>query len=215
VGESEGTYELPDGSHDNRPHMLRRAGDVRAAMAALKGDARIDPERVGLIGGSQAGWVIPMACAEGGVAFAVILSGGATAFSRENLFSELTGELGSHAEAMSVAEALRRVRAHPQRDPDFRSELAAVRCPTLWLYGDQDRSNPTALCVEEIEAVRAETGNDFTVKRWPGSTHALLVGLYGGGAEALTLDSKVPRLYPVIGEWLAEKGMLAPRNAPK
>lgn len=209
VGESDGTYELPDGSHDNLPHMRRRAKDARAGVAALGADPRIDADRIGLMGASQAGWVIPLAASEGGIAFTVILSGGATALSFEGVFSDEARELDTGAELPTIEEALARTRDHVARDPDFRDEIAAMTGPALWVYGDRDRSNPTQLCVELIESIRAEHAKDFTIRRFPNGNHSLMECMWGGAAEIGGLRRRVPGLYDSVTDWLEDK-KLAP-----
>jgi dienelactone hydrolase len=205
VGRSGGSYTLPDGSRDNPAHMERRARDVRAALAALRARPDVDGERIGLVGVSQAGWVIPLAAEAGGVAAAIVLSGGLTPVSVEGVFSAVAGEDGSSADAKPIEECLVRARAHRPTDRDFRGALEALACPALWLYGDLDRSNPTELCVELIESVRAAHGNDFTVRRFPKAGHSLLTARYGGGAETGTLSAYDPSMHVTLEEWLATK----------
>ncbi len=208
VGASGGTYEMPDGGHDNLPHMRRRAGDVRAALAALAADPRIDGERIGLAGGSQAGWVIPMAAAQGDVFFTLILSGGATALSYEGIFSRVADEDGAGRGAISIEAALEQTRNHTALDPNFDEYFAAMQAPGLWLYGDKDRSNPTQLCVELIERIAAEHGRDFRIQRFPHGNHGLTWCRYGGATEAGAQDRNVEGLFEAIDTWLQEKQLL-------
>ena len=69
------------------------ADDVLACLNMLKKHPQVDPNRVGLFGGSQAGWIIPLACdKQKDIPFGVILSGPATSYGIEMYFSSLTGE---------------------------------------------------------------------------------------------------------------------------
>ena len=54
--------------------MDDRAGEVEAAMSYLATRADIDPDRIGLFGGSQAGWVVPKVAAHREVAFMILQS---------------------------------------------------------------------------------------------------------------------------------------------
>jgi len=54
--------------------MEQRAGEVLAAMARLAERADIDGDRIGLLGGSQAGWVMPMVPAHRSVAFVIAIA---------------------------------------------------------------------------------------------------------------------------------------------
>ena len=170
VGRSDGHYEMPDGGHDNLPHMQRRSGDVLSEVLALAERDDIDSERIGLVGASQAGWVIPMASGTGDVAFAIVLSGGATNVSIEGRFSSLAAEGESSADAAQVDELIEQLRSYEPRDPDFVAEFAGMECPGLWLYGAKDRSNPSRLCAELIEEIAAAEGKDFTVRMFRRAT---------------------------------------------
>ncbi|WP_170336165.1 alpha/beta hydrolase family protein [Ruegeria arenilitoris] len=56
--------------------MQDRADEVATAAAKLRSDARVQPERIGLMGFSQAGWVMPKAIAQhSGFTFMVSVSG--------------------------------------------------------------------------------------------------------------------------------------------
>jgi len=206
VGESDGEYELPDGGHDNHPRMARRAGDVRRAVAALGAHAGIDADQLGLCGASQAGWVIPQASGSGDVKFAITLSGGATALSYENVYSELADESDADGSSLSFEELIRRTRKHRARDPDFREHFAAMECPGLWLYGLRDRSNPSQMCIELIEEVAAETGRDFTLVSYPEANHSLLQCTIGGAQEARAMGTRAPGMFQTVADWLEERG---------
>lgn len=206
VGESDGRYEMPGGGHDNLPHMKRRSGDVRAGLAALAERSDIRSDRVGLIGGSQAGWVIPMAAADNPlVRFSVILSGGATNISIEGVYSRLAREDGSGVDAPTIESVLERTRAHKPRDPDFVDSFRAMHGPGLWLYGGKDRSNPSRLCIELLEGIRDEYDKDFTIHFFADGNHSLMQAVYGGAGESGALVRRVPGLFDIVGSWLAEQ----------
>ena len=88
------------------------AGDAAAAHAWLRGQQGIDPERVGLVGGSQSGWIIPLVAQKTpGVGF--IISGcGPTVSAGEEVYHEMLLNRG-----LSIAETGRRavVAAGPGR----------------------------------------------------------------------------------------------------
>ncbi len=204
-GGSGGRYTLPFGrGSDNQPHMQRRSTDVVAAVRALKARDDIDDGQVGLIGPSQAGWVMPMVAETGEVAFTVAISGGATELSIEGRFSNWADESGSGG--TPIEEVIARLREYEPPDYDFRPHFRAQKAPGLWLYGGKDRSNPAILCIEMIEQIRQDTGNDFTTHFFPDGNHGLSVANTGGAAESLTLKRLVPGLYRIISDWLEQKG---------
>ena len=221
TGESEGRYALNDGTHDNYSHMRRRALDVRAAVEALQARPDVIDGGVGLMGGSQAGWVQPMAAAGGDVAFTITLSGGATQLNLEGRFSRWADEGGSGGD--SIAELIERLRRVEPGGHDFRDDFRAQTAPGLWLYGGLDRSNPSRLCIEMIEEIARENGNDFSVRLFPEGNHALWAARTGGAAEYGTLERLVPGLVSTIDDWLQAQDLLpgpksslpAPATAPR
>ena len=211
VGESSGTYELPDGGHDNYPHMRRRSRDVLTTLRALAAREDIRSDRVGLVGGSQAGWVIPMASDTGEVAFTITLSGGATPVDVEGRFSDWAGEMDATSD--SIDALIERLRKYKPTGHDFTEDFAAQTAPGLWLYGGLDRSNPSLLCVEMIEGLRKTAGKDFTTRFFPSGNHGLMDARIGGMAEYGALQRQVPGLYEAIVEWMSAHGLLAPTEA--
>ncbi len=209
VGESGGDYRLPDGGRDNIPHMQRRAKDVLSAVRALKQDPRIIPDRIGLTGISQAGWIMPVVASAGENAFTITLSGGATQISREGLFSRLAGETRSDAGLPSVEKILPEVRALNSRDYDWSRDFRNQTSPGLWLYGLKDRSNPSLLCIEMIEGIAAEYGKDFTVAQFPNGSHGLFESRVSGPSERNVVSQYVPGLFSTIEGWLSDQGFLS------
>jgi hypothetical protein len=64
------------------------AGDALVAMALLRTEEGIDPERIGFWGVSQAGWVAPLAASRSrDVAFMILISGGGASPRESELFS--------------------------------------------------------------------------------------------------------------------------------
>jgi dienelactone hydrolase len=209
-GASGGSYTLPDGGRDNQPHMKRRSTDVLAALQALQKRDDIDAKTVGLVGGSQAGWVMPMVAEKGGVAFTVTLSGGATELSIEGRYSGLADERGSGGRP--VEELIEELRKYKPTDYDFRPHFIAQKAPGLWLYGGNDRSNPSVLCIELLEAIKRQHGNDFTIHYFPDANHGLLKAIHGGEAESSALPGFVPEMYTTVGDWLDSKGFTRKRQ---
>jgi uncharacterized protein len=85
----------------NNATLADLAGDVVAAVQALKTNPAIDPRHIGVIGHSNGGWVAPLAAAQSSdVAFLIVKSGSALPVS-ENILYELEMDmrgLGSFSE---------------------------------------------------------------------------------------------------------------------
>ena len=206
VGESEGRYAMPDGSTFTESFLRRRGADVASAMNALRKHPRIVDAPVGLIGVSQAGWVMPVAASQTDCSFTVSLAGGATPLSQEIYFSELTDELRSDASLMPIERALEKVRARTAEDHDWSDDFAAQRCPGLWLYGLNDRINPSRLAIEVLERVKAEHGKEFTIVSFPEGSHPLFESRLGGREERLVAERHVRGMFPTLEHWLEDHG---------
>jgi dienelactone hydrolase len=169
VGQSEGVCCPGDYGHFN---LL--AADAVGAVNTTRSLPGIDPHRVGLLGASQAGWIVPLATARSrSVAFTALADAPAVSQGEELLYSLLTGEEGGGGGVLSKqAIAYRLKRAGPSGfDP--RPSLAQMSVPGIWAYGGADKSIPTDDCAEVIRSLKAN-GKDFTVVVFPGAGHGLL-----------------------------------------
>src|SRR5262245_23928124 len=88
VGASGGTYEGVGVANSERMFELL-AGDMAAGRAFLASRPEIDARRIGLIGASQAGWIVPAAAARGGAWCMVLLSGPTVSVGEEIFYSDL------------------------------------------------------------------------------------------------------------------------------
>jgi uncharacterized protein len=158
------------------------AGDAAAAVKLLGRRADMDAKRIGLVGASQAGWIIPIASGLATeIRFAVVLSGPTTSVGLEIFFSDLA-ELTSTplAEVLPKLDLLQGAHGF---DPI--ETLRTDRVPTLWLYGIEDRSIPVQRCMEIHQTLRQQYDVPFTVRAFPGVGHALS-----------------PTIWPEVQSWL-------------
>src|SRR5262249_33676542 len=179
--------------------------DAQAEARYLAKLPQVDPRRVGLLGDSQAGWIIALAASrEPAIRWAVPLVGPTATVLETDLWGALAGKGGSPPSG-SRSEMLAQVRQRGPGGFDPVPYLRDLRIPVFWAFGDDDRNVPTELCVERLEALRA--GHDYT---WTvlHMTHALLelpTGLY----TSLTASRGfAPGLYPAIGAWLTSRGIV-------
>jgi dienelactone hydrolase len=146
------------------------ARDASRGMETLLQRSGIDPRHVGFAGGSQAGWIIPVALGMSrGASFAVIFSGPTVTVGEENRYSDLV----EHASG-TVAEGhkdLESYRGPYGFDPD--TYVRAITVKTLWLYGAEDRSIPTLRCLPIFDEMRRAGRTNHTVKVYPGLGHSL------------------------------------------
>jgi len=196
VGQSGGTFP---GSRADDATVAALAADAQAQVRFLASLPQIDAARVGLLGDSQAGWVIALAAArERAVRWAVPLVGPTTTTAETDLFTQLAGAERNPPSA-TRAQMLAEVRASGPAGFDPLPSLRSLSIPVLWVYGDDDRNVPTELCVERLESLAA--GHDFTwvVLRM---THALIDlpnGLYSSLPQSRGFTAT---LFPTVGDWL-------------
>ncbi len=198
VGESTGRFEEVR-TETSEQQLRGNADDVLACLEVLKKHPLVDPKRVGLFGGSQAGWIIPLAAdVRKDIPFSVILSGPATSYGIEMYYSSLTGEgqrAGAGLSADEIEQRLNSYNGLAGYEP--LSVLARSTMHTLWLFGERDIDIParrSAMTLRELQ----RRGAPFTVKVYPNGNHNLED--YETGKE---LD-----LWPDIINWLRERQVL-------
>lgn len=174
------------------------ADDAAAALQFLAAWPGIDPKRVGFHGGSQGGWTVPLAMyRHPGAAFAILVSAPATTVGQTDLWAGISGH-GDQLPTETTDQMLAAVRAnHAGFDP--LPALQALNAPTLWLLGANDRTVPTAVCVEILDSLHKP---NFTVQLLP-TGHGLLVNATGLNAGDSQSPGLAPELVPTIKAWSA------------
>jgi pimeloyl-ACP methyl ester carboxylesterase len=171
AGESEGSCCPGDQSHFN---LL--AADADGAVNAMRTRAEIDPERIGFLGTSQAGWVVPLAVvrSHNRVAFTALASGAAVTTHEEEQWSKLAGEEDANPAPLTSAKKAEITRQLRPSGFDPRPLLGRMTVPGIWVYGRQDRSIPAEKSAATLERLRKSQGKDFTVVLFPHAGHGLL-----------------------------------------
>jgi pimeloyl-ACP methyl ester carboxylesterase/L-ascorbate metabolism protein UlaG (beta-lactamase superfamily) len=167
VGESTGEYSSV-GPRNSQQMFDALAEDMAAGVRFLRSHADIDGARVGLVGRSQAGWIIPVAAAIVQPAFMLILAGPTVSVGEENFYSSI------------VEQTVRPLDDGYKTLPSFRGErgfdprpvLEALTVPGLWLLGERDRSIPTPATVAILDELVAR-GKPFDRVVFPGADHDL------------------------------------------
>ena len=165
VGKSGGEYSK------DFDHMTVLAGDLVAAVDFVKGDPRIDASRIGLMGGSQAGWVIPEAAVRSDdVSFVILLSAPTVTGQQANYWDQIADDA-----SLSIAELEQIFRefdpSGPQLDP--RPHLEQLDVPGLWIYGEEDRIVPAGPSIAILEELVGALGKPFTIRTFPGVGHSI------------------------------------------
>jgi pimeloyl-ACP methyl ester carboxylesterase len=178
VGDSEGLFiEIADlGNQTSEWRLPQLAGDALAAVAFLQNLEEIRPDQIGLMGGSQNGWTIPLAASQSGApAFAVIVSGATVSVGEEGLYSELTEDVDPLPDDENLRAELSAKLAgfDGVRGFDPRDALEAMSIPGLWILGDRDGSMPARESRAILENIIAEYDKDFTILYLPDAGHRL------------------------------------------
>jgi hypothetical protein len=185
VGDSEGVF-VEVGTENGGWRLPQLADDALAGVAFLRGLDEIDPERIGLMGGSQAGWVNPLAASRSDdVAFVVSVVGPTVTVGEEIFYSDLTGgdvrlpEM-SEEERQALSDQFATYDGAPGFDPRPAIEMMTV--PGLWLWGEIDASIPTPESKAILEGIIAEHGKDLAFVSYPDQGHDI-------GPEAYLADA--------------------------
>lgn len=175
VGESTGEYDNV-GVRTSPDRMPLLGRDALAALRVLERRPGFDRGRLGFVGLSQAGWIIPSAMAgarDGEVRWAVIKSGPAGSVGQEDAYSEATGDGFRPHEDLTTAQIDARVEAY-DGPPGFDNlpSLRAIQSPMLWLLGEADESIPVRHTLRNLQAL-VRAGAPITIRTYPGADHAL------------------------------------------
>jgi uncharacterized protein len=199
-GESGGTYL---GDFAGEQAIAGYAADVVAGGKFLASQPSIDAHRIGLFGGSQAGWVIPRAVVTGGslFSFAVILSGPVVSQGESDLYASLCYQ-GSRTPDMTPEQIDAAVRAAGPSGVDPRPDLRRLHIPMFWVYGGLDQNQPTRLDIPALENLKAGTGADFSWVIFPHANHGLVDTKTGLNSEAAASPAFAHGLFASLATWL-------------
>ena len=167
VGESTGEYAGVGTRNSVRMFGLL-AADMAAAARFVRGQPGIDGTRVGLVGVSQAGWIIPLAAAEAKPAFMILLVGPTVSVGEENFYSDLVEN-----NSLPLEDAYTKLPSFVgERGFDPRPVLESLDVPGLWLLGAEDRSIPTPATAAILDDL-AKQGKPFARVVFPDVGHDL------------------------------------------
>jgi dienelactone hydrolase len=167
VGDSTGEYASvgPVDSHERIPAL---AWDMVAGVKFLRSRREVDRNRVGLVGGSQAGWVIPHAARLAEADFMIVLVGPTVTVGQEIYYSQFAE--GTDIPLARLRDVIRGYTGPRGFDP--RPDLDALDVPGLWLLAGADRSIPTDATVRILDELIA-SGRPYRRKVYPGAAHSL------------------------------------------
>ncbi|HET9316013.1 MAG TPA: prolyl oligopeptidase family serine peptidase [Vicinamibacteria bacterium] len=179
VGQSTGTFEAPGLLNSDRLLPIL-AGDMVAGVDFLRSRPEIDPSRIGLMGISQAGWIIPLAAERSPhVRYMVLVVGPTVPVGIEIYYSDLAEGTTTSFDELSA----RLLEYRGPRGFDPRPTLERLDVPGLWLLGAQDRSIPTRETVAVLDEL-SRAGRPYRWIVYPDAGHFIPPDDYVGEAAA-------------------------------
>ena len=200
TGHSSGTY-VPFSVETSADAFADLAADVRHSVRWLAEQPGIDSTRIGLFGGSQAGWIMPLAASgEPLVSFIIIGEGVPLTAYEEYLHGNISGETVWRADKIAAADAALAAYDIPENQGfDPAPILTALEVPTLWLFGLRDPVIPVNPSIARLEAlIRAGKTNN-----------SLFVFPFGDHNFSNVATGERYDIGAVAGNWLRKQGILS------
>ncbi|WP_228435862.1 alpha/beta hydrolase family protein [Chryseobacterium pennipullorum] len=165
VGESGGVYAGPEVGTNNvdSANLNLLSLDASAAVNTLKKDLADKSIQVGLIGGSQAGWIIPLTAKKNNsVSFMAIFSGALVTVREQLRFQFYTNNNADFWNSHSEEDARHHIFNDPDKyqliDTDPLTALSKLSIPGLWIYGGRDIQVPVQLSIERLKTLKSKNG---------------------------------------------------------
>lgn len=177
VGESAGVYAGPEVGTNNVDfsNLNLLSLDASAAVNSLSKHLSNDQIPIGLIGGSQAGWIIPLTAEKNSkVKFMTIFSGALITVKEQLRFQFYTNGDKKFWDTHSEENAREHIFNDPDRyefiDTDPKDILAKLSIPGLWIFGGKDIQVPANLSIEYLSILKSK-GKHFDYKLFENLGH--------------------------------------------
>ena len=175
------------------------AQDAAAALRWVKSRPEVDPMRAGYLGGSQAGWINPLADSKERGAFIINVAGASVTAGMEQYHGQLVGDGVESQRRLSTLEADQLVSNYKgPHGYDPRPLLRNLSTNTLWIFGDQDQAIPVQPSIDEIERLIQQGNSHHFVLLAPGVDHNMK-NVEGDGSFDLA---------SAIASWLRKRAIL-------
>lgn len=177
VGESGGVYAGPEVGTNNvdSANLNLLSLDASSAANTLLAHLTDHHIQIGLIGGSQAGWVIPLAAKRNkNIKFMVIFSGGLVTVREQLRFQFYTHGNSNFWDTHTEEDARKHIFNDADRyqfiDTDPRDVLSKLSIPGLWIFGGKDIQVPVKLSIEHLSKLKSKN-NRYEYKLFPDLGH--------------------------------------------
>ena len=187
VGRSQGTF-VGRGAFSER-NLRLLADDAAAALAVLSAHPRLSRVPAGLVGLSQAGWIVPLAAASSrSAAFVGLWSGCVCRVSEEDIYSQYTSDR-DFADPPAFDQVVRWRRQRYVwsnefgRDTDAAEILRRLTIRGLWIYGANDGSIPVDLSIRNLRELSRARPGQYAYALFSGLGHATIDGTFAAMAD--------------------------------
>ncbi|HZY81511.1 MAG TPA: alpha/beta fold hydrolase [Cyclobacteriaceae bacterium] len=187
VGNSGGTFREV-GTYNSPERIPLLASDAVAAIKTLSKHKRINDKNIIVMGGSQAGWIIPVVASMADVSCTVLISGPTVSVGEEIYYSELAeNKTHTQAEADKMFKDF-----SGERGFDNIEYVKKMFNASLWIFGGKDVSIPVNECIARLEYTKNNFRLPIEVRIYPDADH----GIYN--------ESRNQRedYIPFVVEWL-------------
>jgi len=204
-GASTGTYP---GEFPSDANLAIYAADAATVLRFLASWPGVDPKRVGFHGGSQGGWIVPLAIGrhQAPAAFAILVSGPAVSVDQQGVWADFSASSNilpsASPDAMDAA-----VRATTSSGYVPATVLATIRQPMLWANGAVDRQVPTTV---NAEILRSLHHLNWDIEILPGVDHGLFENASGLEPDEVKATRLAGGLRDLIAAWLARTVGVSP-----
>ena len=177
VGASGGVYVGPSVGTNNIDitNLDLLSSDANEAVKTFRTYLKNKKTPIGLLGFSQAGWIMPITASKNPQIEFMVLFSCPTITTLEQLrFQFYTNGNNQFWENHTDADA----RDHTKNDPDKyqfvatdpKISLNTLSIPGLWLFGEQDIQIPVKLCIEQLNTFKVQ-GKPFDYTLFPALGH--------------------------------------------
>ena len=177
VGESGGVYVGPSVGTNNidTTNLNLLSHDANAAVNTFRTYLKDKETPIGLVGFSQAGWIIPISASKNPQIEFMVLFSCPTITTLEQLrFQFYTNGNNNFWETHSEAEAREHIKNDADRyqftATDPKNSLNKLSIPGLWLFGEKDIQIPVKMCIEQLNTLKVQ-GKPFEYTLFPNLGH--------------------------------------------
>jgi len=205
VGESGGVYVGPSVGTNNidTTNLNLLSNDANEAVKTFHNYIKDKKIPIGLVGFSQAGWIIPITANKNPQVEFMVLFSCPTITTLEQLrFQFYTNGNNDFWESHTDADALEHVKNDPDKyqfvATDPKMSLNVLSIPGLWLFGEKDIQIPVKLCIEQLNTFKVQ-GKPFEYTLFPTLGHN-------------TSSSDISTPFDISIQWIKQKTMNNKKN---